>query len=167
MNRLSRVALGWSLRPRPHGRHALGAAVTGLPTAPVQSTPLLVEQQVPAPEQALDSPTVPAPRQPPHLPPAPLPVPVQAPPPAAAAPPVAAPPVAAPPVTAPPAPAPPPVVAPPAAAAPPRPRGPRVQLGFADGTYSTLDPTSDAARALAAVVDQLTAGDARPGATAS
>lgn len=38
----------------------------------------------------------------------------------------------------------------------PRPlAGPRVELGFADGTYRMLDPASDAARALSELVDEL------------
>jgi hypothetical protein len=54
------------------------------------------------------------------------------------------------------------VSAPPAA-----PSGPRVELGFADGTFRMLDPTASAAQALSELVAELTSKDTGPGATAS
>ena len=107
------------LRRRGGRGSALGAAVTGIPSGTV----------------------VPAPLLPPILPPTP---------PAAAAGPVArAVPVAAP---VPPAPVPPAPVAPaPPMAAPlvvPVPSGPRVELGFRDGSRACLDPASEEAQAL-------------------
>jgi hypothetical protein len=191
-------------RKEPRGRHALGAAVTSIPTGPLP--PVVPGQARAAAAQPVPAAVV-VPVQP--LPPLPAPSPVPGP----VAPAVAATPPAAPvtpltatpqrPVTLPAVPvpvaAPPPAVDPlvaplelldvvpvagpllvedaarhapvarlepvptPAAAAPPppsvdvpAPAGPRVELGFSDGSSRTLDPQSSAAQRLQALVGELT-----------
>jgi hypothetical protein len=44
----------------------------------------------------------------------------------------------------------------------PSPGGPRVELGFADGSYRMLDPASPAAQALSDLVTELTARAGSP-----
>jgi hypothetical protein len=167
----------FSLRREPKGRHALGAAVTGIPSAPARPMP------VPLPVDLTPTEVLPQPVQPAPLPPAPLhavvapAAPVE---PAAVVAAVVVPPAPLPalpvqpldldlalldlggpvfplPVT-PPAPA----VIPPVQAAPVEPPsvvvpvGPRVELGFADGTFRMLDPSSSAAQALSDLVAELT-----------
>lgn len=59
-----------------------------------------------------------------------------------------------------PPPSPPPVVAPvPAPVAVPTPAGPRVELGFRDGSRASLDPSSEQARALEDIAAVLTRKD--------
>jgi len=185
------------------GRHALGAAVTGIPAAPVRpaQVPVLADQPwserfpealpggqpvaadpttsaVPPPEAPVPvAPVVAPPEALPQVPaarPAPEPAPPSQPgslppgpellgellplatsrPPAQAAP--LLPPAAA---VAP--------VAAPAAPVPAAPAGPRIEIGFADGTFGSLDPASSAARALSDLVAELTSKDAGRGASAS
>lgn len=174
-------------RREPKGRHALGAAVTGIPAAPVaMPVPLPVTDVVggwgsaPAPAPA-PAPVAPADVAPlPVTPVAPVvetPAPVQSTVPSLPALPalpaqpadldmallhlpvhgeISAPPAAAPEVP---------------AVLPPAPRlgstGPRVELGFADGTFRMLDPGSSAAQALSDLVAELTGKGDRPSATAS
>ena len=97
----------WPFRRRPKGRHALGAAVTAIPSASVQ---------VPVPVQAADP--APPPVESPVAPPAEQPV---------------APPVA--------------------------PSGPRVELGFRDGSTAALAPWSEQAKALTDIASALTQRD--------
>jgi hypothetical protein len=165
----------WSLRREPRGRHALGAAVTAIPTAPPRPTP------VPVPLDAWSSWSAPGAPQPvPHaaVPPVPSAVPAPYVPPD---PPVDA--VTEPaPVTAPALPVLP--VQPvdlepslldlagtlpsqPVQAPPPARTGPRVELGFADGTFRMLDPSSSAAQALSDLVGELTGKGERPSPSAS
>lgn len=100
----------WPFRRQPRGRHALGAAISGVPVAPAPSTPSPFDaswgQLRPATASARVAP--------------PAPDSVQTP------------------------------VEPPAA-----PTGPRVELGFADGSVRTLDPASADAQALGDLVQQL------------
>lgn len=90
----------WPFRRRPQGKHALGAAVTAIPSA----------RPAPAPEPAV------APLAPPPV--APL--------------------------------------APPAVQ---EPTGPRVELGFRDGSTTALAPGSEQARALTDIASLLTRRD--------
>lgn len=147
-----------SFRKQAKGRHALGAAVTALPSAPPRPAP--VRAPVPVSSESWSTPveavavvTPPAPPAPvaavpPSVPPQPLPsLPVQ---------PLDLHPVLlelAGPACAPPAMAPPVPVLP--AGRPTAPGGPRIELGFADGTSRTLDPASEQAAALTALADQL------------
>jgi hypothetical protein len=131
----------WGRRKEAGGRHALGAAVTGIPTAPTRpaTVPILADQ----PWSERYATTAFSPVQPTPVQPAPMQrVPVQA------APVQAAPVREAPPLQA-------------------DPTGPRVELGFADGTFRMLDPSSSDALALCELVAELTCRDERPGTTAS
>ena len=119
--------MGWfsSLRRRPRGRHAVGAAVTSIPSARLQLV---------APAAAVPAPTVPAPALPAPTASAPA-----VPAPAAAAPAGAAP------VRSP---------APTLATLPSVPVS-RVQLGFRDGSTATLATGSEQAVALEALAGLL------------
>ena len=135
--------MGWfsSLRRRPRGRHALGAAVTSIPSARLHLV---------APAAAVPAPTVPAPTVPAATVPAPTA-------PAPVVPTLAA---------AEPARSPAPLVPAPAAAAPARSPAPtvatlpsvpvsRVQLGFRDGSTASLAAGSEQAVALEALAGLL------------
>ena len=151
----------WTLRRRPRGKHAkgavplavprpalplslplpgtgrakLGAAVTGLPSAPLNAATLPV-----AVAPVVDAACAPPPAPP--AAPAPAPAPAQAPPSAV--------PTQTAPVVVPPSPP-----AEPAHAAPER-VGPHVELGFRDGSHAALDPDCEQALALAELAAVLT-----------
>ena len=228
----------WPFRRREaRGRHALGAAVTGIPTTPMRPTPVppvaetmpsrAVPDAVAVPVQAVPLPApAPAPAEPDAVV---VPVPlVPGPAPSAFMAPVATPLPSAPPTLpslpaqpvdfepallelagwgstdqipvqaaapatvvatkprveepAPVLPAPvqtvmvvdtpavlsiPAVVQPPAVVPSPAPVGPRVELGFTDGTFRMLDPQSAAAQALSDLVGELTGNSERSSASAS
>jgi hypothetical protein len=190
-------------RRRPKGRHALGAAVTSIPSRPLGTPSATAPAPVPSPAQPLvpraqvlavvasvdvvDEPVVrPVPErvlprpvdvepvvvEPVDVPPAP-PLPARVPSvPVQALPPMDlivgdVPPTEAPAVLASQSAPPPPVQPVPAPAAarmdPSRPFGPRVELGFADGSLRVLDPQSPTAQALSELVGELTSKDAASG----
>ena len=124
----------WPFRRRPKGRHALGAAVTAIPSA----RPVAPHVAVPAAAEPAPAPVASAPAVPPPVEPAPLQEPVAVEP-AAVVPSPAAEPVAPP--------------------APVRPRGPRVELGFRDGSTAALAPGSEQAKALTDLASVLTQRD--------
>ena len=113
----------WPFRRRPKGRHALGAAVTSIPSAPPVRAAVPPPPPPPAPE-------APAPEAAPEAPA----------------------PEAAPEAVAPEAVAPQPV-------APASPAGPRVELGFRDGSTAALAPWSEQAKALTDLAQVLTQRD--------
>jgi hypothetical protein len=116
------MSMRWPFRREPSGRHALGAAVTGIPAAPpAPPRAALLSPVVSAPAVApVDGePFVPAQTEPVEAPALPVPTPPSRPPLGT-------------------------------------PCGPRVELGFTDGTYGMLDPASDTALALAELVGELT-----------
>jgi hypothetical protein len=147
----------FSLRRQPRGRHALGAAVTAIPSAPAKPAPVPVPVPVPAQAWPPANAVVSAPQPPrPAVVPSPA-VPAVPGTPAPAEPLVAAPSLPLLPVQA--------VDLDPALLdlagplAPPVSSGPRVELGFADGSFRTLDPDSSAAQQLSELVELLTHRD--------
>ena len=140
-----------SLFRRKKGRHQLGAAVTSIPSAPVAPRPLL-PPDLPAP---VPSPVASAPAEVPFVPDVPMPPAAEAflgtpnplVPQAVAV--VDEPPTA---VAVPAAPVEPVVVV-------EQPAGPRVELGFRDGSRAALDPSSEQARALEDIASVLTRRD--------